>query len=280
MYSRAIYSGAKDGNRKIPCYTTQHASYNHEKTILFFNPDIEFRGEPDGFAVPHPNKVFAMGSFGYSLFRECGYREEDLYLTGSPRYDDSVSAREFIQPREALTGKDKFRVLMVCTLDVPLELDMVEAVYLASRGLEGIQLLLRSHPYKKIERHPGFRRFADRIEVTRGSLREDLDVADLVVFTFSTVAEEAYLYGKPVWQWLSLKYNGSALAEVVKIPVFSSVTAIRGGFQEICSTKKVIPAGFLTNKAIVSERLFYKNDGLNARRIAAHCVRNLRVDNN
>jgi len=86
-YSRAHYEGVGRGGNASTCYAIQHASYNHEKTFLFLDPALEFRGEPDGCAVPHPNYVFAMGTLGRELFLECGYPKENVLLTGSPRYD-------------------------------------------------------------------------------------------------------------------------------------------------------------------------------------------------
>lgn len=273
LHSRSIYSSVKRGNENIQCYTTQHASYNQNKTFLFFDPTIEFRGIPDGCAVPHPDKVFAMGSLGYDLFLKCGYSKEDVYLTGSPRYD-SISCRAKFS-RSFPKSKEKLKVLMVCSLDISIEMDMIEAAYLAAKGVKCIQLLIRIHPSKKICDYTGFGRFGDRIEVTRGSLHEDLERSDLILYTFTTVAEEAYLCGKPVWQWLPLGYNGSALSSVTKITQFNSVSDLKRAFQKACVNRETLSTDNVA-RPMVLEKLFYREDGAAAQRIAAQCLKNIR----
>jgi hypothetical protein len=69
-------------------------------------------------------------------------------------------------------------------------------------------------------------------------LEENLDAADLILFTYSTVAEEALLRGKPVWQWLTLGYNGSALAAINGTKQFSSVAGLRRGLEELCTNRR------------------------------------------
>ena len=58
---------------------------------------------------------------------------------------------------------------------------------------------------------------------TTGTLEEDLNNADLVLFTYSSVAEEAFLKGIPVWQWVPAGFNGSVFWRIQVIPNFSQV---------------------------------------------------------
>jgi hypothetical protein len=148
---------------------------------------------------------------------------------------------------------------------------MVEAVWTAVREMTGIKLYLRNHPFARMDRHPGFAPYQDHIEVSQGSLEADLDRADLVIFTYSTVAEEAFLRGKPVWQWLPEGFNGSALAEVVAIPQFGSV----GHLREALGEYQTNPRAFLPNpesRQKVFERLFSPGDGQAANRMAQSIV--------
>ena len=270
LFSRAVYSGMKMGNKSAQRYTMQHASYNLNKTYLYFHPVTEFRGEPDGCAVPHPDKVFAMGSLGRQLFLKCGYSDDDIFLTGSPRYDN-LSIR---LPRLRKEWHNKLNVWIVCSLDLSIEIDMVEAVCLASEGLDHIHLMLRNHPDKRVTDHPDFGRFAHRIEVTQGNLQDELRKADLIIFTFTTVAEEAYLFGIPVWQWLPLNYDASALAAVADIPRFGSVKALRSAMETINHDKKSLSLD-PDNRNTVLEKLFYREDGNAAQRIADYCLQEI-----
>jgi surface carbohydrate biosynthesis protein (TIGR04326 family) len=272
-YSRAQYEGVRRVGGGTSCWAMQHAGYNHEKTFLFLHPALEFRGEPDGCPVPHPDYVCAMGTLGQELFLECGYPQDRVLLTGSTRYDH-VRAQD--SWTKAPTGMGDaggvIRLLLVPSLDVDLELAMVEAVWTAVREMTGIKLYLRNHPFARMDRQPGFAPYKDHIEVSQVSLEADLERADLVIFSYSTVAEEAFLCGKAVWQWLPEGFNGSALAEVVTIPQFGSVDHLREALCEYQTN----PRAFLPNpetRQQVFERLFSPGDGEAASRIAQTIIR-------
>ena len=271
-YSRAQYEGVRRAGGGTSCWAMQHASYSHEKTFLFLHPALEFRGEPDGCAVPHPDYACAMGTLGQELFLKCGYPQDRVLLTGSTRYDHVRAQNSWTQePTGMGDAAGVIRLLLVPSLDVDLELAMVEAVWTAVREMTGIKVYLRNHPFVRMDRHAGFAPYKDHIEVSQGSLEADLDRADLVIFTYSTVAEEAFLRGKPVWQWLPEGFNGSALAEVVTIPQFGSVDHLREALRQYQTN----PRPFLPNpesRQQVFERLFYPGDGKAASRIAQSII--------
>jgi surface carbohydrate biosynthesis protein (TIGR04326 family) len=266
-YARAHHEGVRRAGTGTWRLVVQHASYNHDKTFLFLDPMREFHGQPDGCPVPCPDYVCALGSLGQELFAECGYSEERVFLTGGTRYD-------YIQMATAAPGRTRkkrvgegLRLLLVSGLDVDREMEMVEAAAVASRDMKGISLAVRNHPFHRLDEHPGFAPYRGQIESTQGTLEEDLAAADLIMFTYSTVAEEAFLQGIPVWQWLPLGYNGSALAEVATIPQFFSVASLKESLQRFLTN----PEAFIPSvkaRQIVLERLFYRGDGQAAARIA------------
>jgi surface carbohydrate biosynthesis protein (TIGR04326 family) len=271
-YSRAQYDGVRRAGGGTACWAMQHASYSHEKTFLSLHPALEFRGEPDGCQVPHPDYICAMGSLGQELFLECGYPPDRVLLTGSARYDHVRAQNSRTEEQTGMgDAAGVIRLLLVPSLAVNLELAMVEAVWTAVRDLTAIKLFLRNHPFARIDRQPGFSAYKDHIEVSHGSLEADLDRADLVIFTYSTVAEEAFLRRKPVWQWLPDGFNGSALAEAAVIPQFGSVDHLREALREFQSN----PRAFLPSpesRQQVFERLFYPGDGQAANRMAQSIV--------
>lgn len=269
-YARACYEGVRRAGTGTSCLAIQHASYSPEKTFLFLHPTLEFMGEPDGCAVPHPDYACAMGTLGRDLFLECGYPKDQVLLTGSPRYDHVRLSSEPSPPKRRVTAPDRdktIRLLLVSGLDVEQSMDMLEVVWTAVRGVEGVHLTLRNHSFSRIEQHPRFAPYKDRIELTHASLQADIEEADLILFTYSTVAEEAFLQGKPVWQWLPLGFNGSALAEAVAIPQFGSVTSLRNALQEFRSDPSRMSPGKQARE-LVLERLFYRGDGGAALRVA------------
>jgi surface carbohydrate biosynthesis protein (TIGR04326 family) len=265
-YARACYEGVRRAGTGTSCLAIQHASYSPEKTFLFLHPTLEFMGEPDGCAVPHPDYACAMGTLGRDLFLECGYPKDQVLLTGSPRYDHVRMSPVTSLAEKVVGPKQAIHLLLVTAQNVDLDLDMVEAVCAATHAMEGVKLSLRSHPFLRIDRHPRFAQCKDRIALTEGTLENDLADADLILCTYSTVAEEAFVLGKPVWQWLPIGFNGSALATAVPIPQFGSVASLSDALREF----QADPGRFSPTRdmrQLVLERLFYRGDGGAALRV-------------
>ncbi len=267
-HSRAQYHAVRRAGLGTVIYIMQHASFNHEKTMLFLHPVIEFRGEPDGCAVPCPDYVFAMGTLGQQLFLECGYPSSRVFLTGSARYD-YVRVLE----NQAVAFRDeKYRILIICSRDVEIKLDFIQAVYLAVRDMSNVEIHLRKFPSSSIENNSEFSQYRDRVSVTKGSLAQDLAMADLVLFTCSTIAEEAFLMGKPVWQWTYWDFiNGSAITEVASIPQFSSAGGLRKALLNFVQNPDAHAHSLQYRREMV-EKLFYRDDGGAAGRMALVCV--------
>jgi len=275
LFSRAHYAGVKQSGISAVCWTIQHASYNHEKTLYFLHPHIEFQGSPDDCKVPRPDQIFVMGKLGFQLFEECGYSIDQIKPTGSTRYDHihlSIS-------NSGVTNEnvnDEISVLLVNTLNDKIEIEMLEAVCLSVISLNNIHIRLRNHPFSKLDKHPRFKRWRNNVEISKFSLEEDLSWSDLIIFTYSSVAGEAFLRGKPVWQWLPPGFNGSALSEVLKVPSFSSISSLRNALIEfIAKPDSYLPTDDQISEVI--EQLFYPCDGLAAKRIANLCKDYLKI---
>lgn len=263
-YSRALYAGAKLGNANTVLATMQHASYSREKTFVRLDPEIEFNGKPDNCAVPAPDYVFAMGNLGKEIFKECGFKPQNIFLTGSTRYE---SVRNEPERKHGVKKNTQYSVLMVATLDRDIEMDMIEAVYHAAKDLSDIDLLLRNHPFSRTDEHPLYESMKERIEITHGTLDEDLERADLILFSYSTVAEEALVRGVPVWQWCSAAFNGSVFRDIKVVPRFSTVKDLRDSFVKFIDD----PALFVPDRNVckkVFTECFFSADGKASDRIA------------
>jgi hypothetical protein len=252
-------------------WAVQHAGVCREKTFYFLHPEVEFRGGADKVSVPHPDRVFVMGEIGEKIFRECGYIKEQVSVTGSTRYDHvhfSIISEPVSAPHAGA------RVLLACSLEIETEIMMVEAASCAARDVPGLTLRLRNHPSSRVDSHPRFSAFASYMEISSFSLADDLAWADLIIFSYSTVAEEAYLQGRPVWQWLPIGFNGSALVEAVQVPQFGSAAELR----EALRTFVINPHAHVPNvasRAEVARKLFHPADGRAAARIAVECALHL-----
>ena len=240
----------------------QHASACHDKTFYLYEPAAEFRGEPDGCPVPAPGWVFAAGEVGKKVFEDAGHPAGRVFLTGSARYD------HVRKPATVPGGRGgRKTVLLALGLEGDIEIEMIEAACLASRGLDGIRLLCRNYPFTRIEERPRFQRLGGAIEVTRGTLEEDLAGADLLLVSYSTVGEEALIAGKPVWQWLPTGYFGSGLAEAVDVPRFASPSSLRAALVEFKKDSSRFQPGLELRRQAL-ERLFFRGDGQAAARMA------------
>ena len=266
--SRAFYHGVSRGSPDTQRWSIQHASYNQGKTWYYLDPKLERAGHPDGCQVPVPDGLFLMGRLGLQLFKRCGYPANALRLTGSPRYDYLAEAKK--KTVAVPENSSELVVLFAASLDVDLEMDTLEALCLATEGLDQIILRVRSHPSSRVEDHPRFKRWHNRVVSSKGTLYEDVNECSIIAFTYSTVAEEAILQGKPVWQWLPNGFNGSALSGIDEVLKFNSVIALRESlisFQR--QPKQFTPSDELKHK--VEKELFFRADGGAADRIAEEC---------
>jgi hypothetical protein len=177
--------------------------------------------------------------------------------TGNPRYD-ALRARETAAPARPGT-----RLLIAASLDTSVEIDMVEAAAAAAQGLPGVGVVVRDHPFSRVADHPRFAALAGRVRLSTETLDQDLAAADAVLFTYSTVAEEAVLQGKTVWQWRPLTYDASALAEVAAIPRFASVPELRAALADFRPAPLT-----LEQRETITGSLFHRLDGGAAGRIA------------
>ena len=263
LQSRAVYAAAQKSGKNVVSCTIQHSSYSREKTFVVLEPNIEYGGYPDNCSVPKPDYIFAMGELGKEIFLESGFPEDRIFLTGSSRYEHINTSNT---NRNKKLDK-KINILLVTSLDMGTEMEMVEAVYVAAENMQDVQLFSRSHPFARMENHPKFRIYKDRIQITNGTLDEDLNKADLIIFSYSTVAEEAFIKGIPVWQWCSSGFNGSVFRDLKVIPSFNSITELRRSLKEFISN----PMSFIPDnetRAFTLKKCFFNVNGCINERIA------------
>ena len=112
------------------------------------------------------------------------------------------------------------------SMNEAIDLDMCRGVMAAAADEPAIEISIRNHPRYDLTSRTGFAPFRDRLRVTRGTVDEDLDSADLVMFTYSGLAEEALLRGLPIWQWRWPGTDASVFLDLPVIPTFSSSLAL------------------------------------------------------
>jgi surface carbohydrate biosynthesis protein (TIGR04326 family) len=226
LRSRALYAGVRACSPRARVWAAQHAAYSSDKTLGVFDPDIEVRGTPDGCAVPAPDGIFVMGDLSRRIWEGNGFAGESVVLTGGLRYQ-AVG----IEPRVAEAAGGHITLLLAGGMCEAAHVDLCAAALSATSGLGSVRLHWRDHPHYSFSRSRSFRRFRGSITVTSCPLDEDLQAADLVLFSQTGLAEEALLRGIPTWQWLWPGFNASPFLDVPVIPSFTSVSALRRELQ-------------------------------------------------
>lgn len=229
--SRPIYAGAKRADPHVKIYTAQHAAYCSDKAFGTIDRDVELKGLPDGCPMPAPDGIFAMGELSSRMWLKNGYLKDKVLLTGGLRYRHLKIANA----RNAGKKSGNITILLIAGMNEYLDFDMCEAICRATEGETSVLLRIRNHPSYWITDMDGFRRFRSRIEVsTVKDAYEDLSNADLVMFTHSSLSEEALLMGIPVWQWLWAGFNTSVFVDMPgAIPCFTSVLKLKAALKEI-----------------------------------------------
>ena len=231
LRARAIYAGVSAAPTGAIAWAAQHAGYSSDKTLGVFDPEVEMHGTPDGCAIPAPEGIFVLGDLSRRVWQASGLRPNAVMATGGLRYQ-SVHIRSTRQP----APKEGVSILLACGMNQAAELELCDAGVAAAAGLRSVNLYWRDHPNYQFSRRRAFRSFRDAITVTSGTLDEDLENADLVLFTHAGIAEEALLRGIPTWQWLWAGFNTSPFLDVPVIPSFTSVTALRRELQTFIQT--------------------------------------------
>jgi surface carbohydrate biosynthesis protein (TIGR04326 family) len=225
LHARALYAGARRGAPAVKLWAAQHASYSSDKTFGSVRPDLELQGEPDGCAVPAPDGIFTMGELARRLWLGAGFSGEQVPITGGLRYQTIR-----VEQRPKTVNRGPATILLIGGMNEALDVDMCAAVHAAARDLP-VRMRLREHPYYRLSERRSFLPFQQAFEISAGTVEEDLQGADLVLFTHSGMAEEAFLKGIPTWQWLWAGFNSSVFVDLHVIPTFTSISELRCALQ-------------------------------------------------
>jgi surface carbohydrate biosynthesis protein (TIGR04326 family) len=222
MRSRAIYAGLRTCEPPVPAWAAQHAGYSCDKTLGVYDPNLEVGGAPDGCKLPAPDGIFVMGDLSRRIWESNGLGHGRVVQTGGLRYESVRMRSRADRPRRSGAS-----LLIAGGMNEAAELDVCDAAVAATSGFNDVRIYWRDHPNYRFSTRRVFRQFQDTISVTSGTVEEDLEAADLVLFTHTGLAEEALIRGIPTWQWLWPGFNTSPFLDLPVIPRFTSVRGLR-----------------------------------------------------
>ncbi len=256
--SRALFSGVKAGNPEALTVAVQHASRNYSSVFFMHDPDIEVNPNSNINGVPRADKFIAMGELGRKLVQLSGYDNDDVFLCGCPRFDDVILNSKFRKKRTI------HNVLYLASGDLQKEVLYFRRALKAISEIGSFSLKLREHFFWKLSDLAEFATQKEKFLISSGTLLEDAEWADLVLFSSSTAADECVLLGVPTWQLSSFRSNASALSFDIQIPKYYSSQELKIALSK---SQKIGPsAPELNLRKRIEENTFYRADGKSAER--------------
>jgi len=262
-FAKACYEGIRRSKEGIICCCIQHGTRSHESTFCAFDPKLEYLGAEDQCPIPNPDYCFAMGNLGRKLFHECGFPDEKILLTGSPRFEHiRLNAN-----KRKKSEKDTVRLLFAASGIFDMEMHALDACVMVGKELDFVELIVRDHFFYRLRDYPPAKKLIDFVELSNKSLDDDIDRADILLFTSTTVAEEAFLHGKPVWQWVTPNANTSLFRDVPVIKKIYSADQLKRALYDFKeSPDKYYPSD--EDIKCVEKECFFRCDGKTSKRIA------------
>ena len=258
--SRALFAGVKAGSFEALTVAVQHASRNYSSVFFMHDPDIEVDPNSNINGVPRADKFIAMGELGRKLVLSSGYDNDDVSLCGCPRFDDVMLNSKLRKKRTI------HNVLYLASGDLQKEVLHFRRALRAISEIGGFSFRLREHFFWKLSDLTEFAYQREKFRISSGTLLEDAEWADLVLFSSSTAADECVLLGVPTWQLSSFRSNASSLSFDIQIPKFYSSEELKIALSK--SQPFGLSAPDLNLRKRIEENTFYRADGKSAERTA------------
>ena len=265
-FSRALASGIRTSEAGGSILACQHSPKSSESLFFRHSKHYEICNQFDGQKVPIADYFCAMGLSGADLAEKNGFEKQNIILTGSPRYD-KVSK---IHLREKKTDYSDIRILYAASGDVHAETRALEFLCRAFERLEKIDnfsITIRGHPFYPVDHSQITNGVVEQFKVSKQSLQDDLKQTDLVLFSNSTVGDEAVISGVSAWQIVTECLCYSGLLHSKSVPVFYSENELSQALEELIKNKSLSKPTF-KEREYVELNSFFCLDGMASERVA------------
>lgn len=263
-FSRACYSGISRYSNSVNKIAIQHGTRCEETMFFRFHPEKEFEIGEDGQSVPKSDYMYVMGNIARKIAEKSGYPETHAVVTGSPRFDH---VKRLERVRDVIDRE--VCVLFAASGHVDQEIPAFLSVVRVVEQLQGVKLVLREHFFWKLSERADVMKHASSFEVSLLPLEDDINRADLVIYTTTTFAEECVMRSVPVWQIVNQMANFSSLVE------FDEVKKIYSEAHLLDEMNKELAEGEFAGYSpeVLDEMeagLFHNCDGMAADRVASN----------
>ncbi|MFQ5552789.1 MAG: CDP-glycerol glycerophosphotransferase family protein, partial [Thermoplasmata archaeon] len=157
------------------------------------------------YARERCTKAAVMGPYAKRVFAKLGYEAEDVVVTGQPRFDALEGLRDSKEATCLRLGLDRSqRTLLVATpvlRNAEQRAAFMAAIIRAANRVGQLNLVVKVHPreatepYHELMREEGA---GDALVIADFPVPSLLHACDLLVSSYSTMALEALIVGKPV----------------------------------------------------------------------------------
>lgn len=274
----AVYAGAKLGYPEVITVAYQQSIITRMK-LWYFNAPHELGPPEAGWrwvnTMPLPDRCLFQGSLGLEVLQESGYPASRSYLTGSPRYEWlATRAKPDLTPkhRAALGIAAGAKIVLVPTLySLEESRYLVRTVAQACAGNHGWVVVFKPHPAHPsdtiVAAAAGYSGSLSYV-VCNDPVDQLIRMADVLVTTYSTAADEAIAVGCPV---IIVKPDSSFTLgtnwEIEFAPTASDAAELRGWLNTLFEH----PEGFARFRQTwpqLIEASFYRLDGHAKERVA------------
>lgn len=199
--------------RSIPVVALQHGMLSASDTLFsrYRCQAYELQGSPTKLSII-PDRLCVYGEDTKSILTQLGFPTDRVVITGQPRYDILVKAGEIFDRKRfcatwgidstkpiVLIGSQPFRHVAGDREDY--RKSFYRSVFQALSDEPWIQIVIKTHPVEEEEWHE---ELTKEMGVKAVVLRRDSDTnealyaCDVLITSYSTVAVEAMILGKPV----------------------------------------------------------------------------------
>ena len=267
----------------IPTIGIQHGEItNHPAYLYHDSSNVSSNDKDIGISFPVPTVTCVWGQAEYDLLvHDAGYPDNQVIVTGNPRYDhlgyadDLYSRTEFCK-RYSIDSTTKIVLWLTQSHGFSVEENTayLKEVFSTFQDMENVTLIIKQHPMEKKRDRDLIDEYCHLYKLNipliildkMADTTECIYISDVIINKHSTAGQEAIAFHKPmiILDFSTVKDIGDYVKEGVAFPVYEP-----GYLQLILSHIFSVGCDDISaNQDLYIKRHLYKIDGLAAQRVA------------
>ena len=266
--SKAILDGICSKNVNVKTVAHQHACYNSMKLWLAWTPEDQIKWDENNQlkSLPVFDYYLCQGKLFRNLLLKNGLPPSRCILTGSHRYDHFFS----LNNEKKVKTFQKINILVASTYEKIDAKALILTTFKGCHDLSNVNIILRPHPNLPLE--PIMNELAIKgvsFTYSQEPIRDAILNADIIITTYSSVADEAIVMGKKVI--IILHQNRVCLSTFFDLPHFNRFAftgkELRVKLLETISQLTKDDSRLSEESLQILEASFFSQDSNNSKRI-------------